>query len=89
MKDPKTYVSAAAAFERTADDGWPEDAGWWPERIGRRPLHTVDFDTPNQEEGRLSLSQFMKSVWKAFRDGMIAIPINSSDRVTKRRATLS
>ena len=31
MKEPKkTYVGAAVFFERLADDGWPEDAGWWP-----------------------------------------------------------
>jgi hypothetical protein len=35
MREPKkTYVGAAVFFERLADDGWPEDFGWWPERGG-------------------------------------------------------
>lgn len=31
MQHPnKTYVGAAVFFERLADDGWPEEAGFWP-----------------------------------------------------------
>ena len=30
MKDSKVYASSALSVERLADDGWPEDAGWWP-----------------------------------------------------------
>lgn len=42
----KTYVGAAVFFDRTADDGWPEDAGWWPlgqwaEALDGRPPHRI------------------------------------------------
>ena len=62
MKELKGYVFAAAVFERLADDGWPEDAGWWPERIGGPPLHSFDSDKSNEKEGRFSPLQFIKSV---------------------------
>ena len=62
VKDLKAYTDAAVVFERLADDGWPEDAGWWPERIGGPPLHSYDSDE-FQRERRLSPSRFIKSVF--------------------------
>ena len=63
MKESKqTSVGAPVFFERLADDGWPEDAGWWPERIGGgtlRPVHRSD--ERGQGVRRFSPSQFMKS----------------------------
>ena len=63
MKEPKkTYVGAAVFFERLADDGWPEDAGWWPERIGGCILLTANCpDERVQEIRRPSLSEFIKA----------------------------
>lgn len=64
MKEPKkTYVGAAVFFERLADDGWPEDAGWWPERIGGCTLRPVNrSDERVQGVRRFSPSQFIKSL---------------------------
>jgi hypothetical protein len=62
MKDLKAYVSAPVVFEWLADDGWPEDAGWWPERIGGPPLHSFKSEKSTQKEKRFSVSQFLKSL---------------------------
>jgi hypothetical protein len=64
MKEPKkTYVGAAVFFERLADDGWPEDAGWWPERTGGCTVRAAQrADDPAQEVRRLSLSSFLKPI---------------------------
>lgn len=64
MKEPKkTDVGAAVFFERPADDGWPEDAGWWPERIVGFALLPVDSsDDRAQEIRRLSLPQVIRSL---------------------------
>lgn len=59
----KTSVGTAVVFERLADDGWPEDAGWWPERIGGFPLRPVN-SSPERLPGirRPSLLQVIKSL---------------------------
>jgi len=61
-EDLKAYTNAAAVFEHLADDGWPEDAGWWPERIGGPPLHS-SVSEESQKETRFSPSQFIKTVF--------------------------
>jgi hypothetical protein len=67
MKEPKTlYAGAALFFEHPADDGWPEDAGWWPERIVGCTLHTVNCsDERVHGVNHLSLSQFIKSLMQS------------------------
>lgn len=63
MKEPKTYVGAAVFFERAADDGWPEDSGWWPERAGGSTLRAANCsDDSVQGVARPPLSQFIKSL---------------------------
>jgi len=64
MKEPKkTYVGAAVFFERAADDGWPEDSGWWPERADGCTLREAHCsDDRVQGVRRLSLSLFLKSL---------------------------
>ena len=62
MKEPKkTYVGMAVFFDRLADDGWPEDAGWWPK--GGAILTSVKSSRERiQGFTRLSPSQFIKSL---------------------------
>jgi len=64
MKEAKkTYVGAAVFFERMADGGWPEDAGWWPERIGGCTLRPSNgSDARVRGVRRLSLRQIIKSL---------------------------
>lgn len=61
MNDSKhTYVGAAASFDRTADDGWPEDAGLWP--IEGSAAHPVQYShQPLQGSERPSLSERVRS----------------------------
>jgi len=67
MKEQKkTYAGAAVFFERTADDGWPEDAGLWP----LNGFNTPPIKYPDERvEGakRLSLSQLVKSLLRSGR----------------------
>ena len=61
MKEPKTYVGMAVFFDRLADDGWPEDAGWWPK--GGCTLPPVKCSRERiQGIRRLFPSQFIKSL---------------------------
>jgi len=66
MKEKKLYAGAATVVERPADDGWPEDAGWWPERIVGCNVHTVDCsDDRVHVVRRFSLSRFIKSIFRS------------------------
>jgi len=64
MKEPKkTYVGAAVFFERAADDGGPENPGWWPDRAGGCTFRAANCsDDSVQGVARLPLSQFIKSL---------------------------
>jgi hypothetical protein len=63
-KELKTsHVGAPVFFEHLADDGWPQDVGWWPERIGGCILHSVNCSNERvQGVRRLSLSHLIKSL---------------------------
>ena len=62
MKAPKTTSGGAAVvFERLADDGWPEDAGWWPLGGCVEPTNQR-FEESILVVRRRSLSQFTKSL---------------------------
>jgi hypothetical protein len=62
MKASKTtYGVAAVVFERLADDGWPDDAGWWP-LGGRVSTANRPFEQRVQIVRDRSLSQFTKSL---------------------------
>jgi hypothetical protein len=54
----KTYVGAAVFFERPADDGWLEDASASVQLSDQRV----------QGANRLSLSQWMKSLFRTGRN---------------------
>ena len=57
----KTYVGAAVFFERLADDGWPEDAGFWEiDGCGPRPVHRAQARV--REVSRRSPFQLAKSL---------------------------
>jgi hypothetical protein len=57
----KTYVGSAVFFERLADDGWPEDAGWWPmDECTSSPVKCSDERVLAVK--RRSLSQCVKSL---------------------------
>src|SRR5262245_41433584 len=63
MKEPtKTYVGLAVIFDRLADDGWPEDAGWWP--IGGCTLPPVACSPRVQGIRRLFPFRFIKSLFR-------------------------
>lgn len=56
----KRYGGAALPFERLADDGWPDDAGYWP--VGWPATR------PNRESrrtlGRLSSALLLARMWR-------------------------
>jgi hypothetical protein len=52
---------SAVLFDWPADDGWPDDAGLWPWRIGGRTLRPVQFSGEGvQGVRRLFISKFIK-----------------------------
>jgi hypothetical protein len=57
MKKPKeAYVGAGVFFERLADDGWPEDAGWWPIGGCTSPLVSAPTSASRESQPAFSLS---------------------------------
>jgi len=80
MKEPnKPNVGAAAPFEHLADDGWPEDAGWWPERIGGCALHSVNCSNERRQGVRgLSLSHFIRFLLRSPHSSVVVVPWRSS-----------
>jgi hypothetical protein len=67
MKESKkSYVGSAVFFDRLADDGWPEDAGLWPERSGGPALYSSEI-SGQRVQGfiRFSLFQFIKSLLRS------------------------
>jgi len=65
MKYVKAYVVAAVKCERLVDDGWPEDAGEWPERCNSQ-LNIVSQPEESAQNGRrLSPRQFINMLLRS------------------------
>jgi hypothetical protein len=65
MKYATTHVGAAEILERLVDDGWPEDAGGWPERC-KFQLHIVSHPGESAQKGRrLSPTQFISMLLRS------------------------
>ena len=59
----RAHTDAAVSFERLADDGWPEDAGWWPIEGPTSPSVKSSQERV-QGVSRLSPSQLIKSLMR-------------------------